>query len=177
MSTVFDMASINSIPKTSELTRPESNTGNNERHELVHEAMRTVLRNMAAASKNVTCHACGSATDLKKIAIFDISGETWEITLPICQRCAAHRPTAGARSMNNEQWAQLYALVATESEGEKISEKTAVREAIRGRLQDLEHSSDHHAEREQMKTTLARLDVLEAEAQLHAGPPRSKRES
>jgi hypothetical protein len=80
--------------------------------------------------------------------------------------------------MNNEQWAQLYALAATESDGEKIPEKVAaVRAAIRGRLQDLERSSDHHAEREQMKTTLARLDVLEAEAGKQAVLPQVKQEA
>jgi hypothetical protein len=61
--------------------------------------------------------------------------------------------------MNNEKWQQLYMLAATEVDGNKIPERiAAVREAIRGRLQDLEHSSDHHAERKQLKDSLIHLD-------------------
>ena len=80
--------------------------------------------------------------------------------------------------MNNEQWQELYLLAATESDGNKMPEKVfAVRKAIRGRLQDLEHSTDHHAEREQMKTTLARLNILEADARMWVVRPQVKRES
>ena len=66
--------------------------------------------------------------------------------------------------MNHEKGEQFY-LVAAEVDGKKIPERiAAVREAIRGRLQDLEHSSDHHAERKQLKHTLTKLDVLQSES-------------
>jgi hypothetical protein len=41
-----------------------------------------------AASKNVPCQGFGSATDLKEITVFGMAGETWKISLPICQLCA-----------------------------------------------------------------------------------------
>jgi hypothetical protein len=68
--------------------------------------------------------------------------------------------------VNTEQWEELYMLAAKEVDGEKVPERVAaVREAIRGRLQDLEGDSDHHEERVYLKSTLGKLDVLEAEAQ------------
>lgn len=67
--------------------------------------------------------------------------------------------------MNNEKWEELYMIAAKEVDGKKVPDRVdAVREAIRGRLQDLEGDSDHHEERVNLKSTLARLDVLEAEA-------------
>ena len=68
--------------------------------------------------------------------------------------------------MSNERWEELYLLAATEVEGKKMPERVAaVRSAIRGRLQDLETSSDHHEERVKLASTLERLDSLEADAQ------------
>ena len=67
--------------------------------------------------------------------------------------------------MTHEKWEQLYLVAATEVDGKKIPERVAaVREAIRGRLQDLEHSRDHHSERKQLKDTLIHLDVLQTES-------------
>jgi hypothetical protein len=40
----------------------------------------------------------------------------------------------------------------------------AAREAVAGRLKDLEGNSDHHAERHQMQSALAALTLLEDEA-------------
>jgi hypothetical protein len=68
--------------------------------------------------------------------------------------------------MNNDKWEQLYLQAAMETDGMKVPQRVAaVKEAIQGRLQDLEQSTDHHNEREQMKMTLPRLDSLEADAQ------------
>ena len=67
--------------------------------------------------------------------------------------------------MNNEKWEELYLIAATEVEGKKVPERVAaVRKAIRGRLQDLETSSDHHEERVRLASSLERLDSLEADA-------------
>ena len=67
--------------------------------------------------------------------------------------------------MNSEKWEELYTLAALEGDGKKMPERiAAVREAIRGRLQDLAQSSDHHMERERMQTTMKNLDVIEAES-------------
>lgn len=68
--------------------------------------------------------------------------------------------------MNNEEWDEFYLLAAKETDRKKMPERiAAVRGAIRGRLQELAQSSDHHAERQKMETTLKNLDVLEAESQ------------
>jgi hypothetical protein len=42
---------------------------------------------------------------------------------------------------------------------------TATRQAISGRLHDLEDDSDHHAERQQIENALRALSVLELETQ------------
>ena len=67
--------------------------------------------------------------------------------------------------MSKENWEELYKLAAAEADGKKVPERvSAVRDAIRGRLQDLEQSSDHRAERDQLKATLTHMDVLLAES-------------
>ena len=53
-----------------------------------------------------------------------------------------------------------------EANGQKMPERiTATRQAISGRLHDLEHDSDHHAERHQIEDALRALAVLEVESQ------------
>lgn len=67
--------------------------------------------------------------------------------------------------MNQEKWEELYLLAAVEVDGKKMPERIgAVREAIRARLEDLERSSNHHEERVKLKSTMGKLDGLEAEA-------------
>lgn len=67
--------------------------------------------------------------------------------------------------MIQEKWEEFYFAAAVEVDGKRMPDRIAtVREAIRGRLQELVGSSDHYAERERMKTTLEHLKVLEAEA-------------
>jgi hypothetical protein len=41
----------------------------------------------------------------------------------------------------------------------------ATRQAIAGRLRDLEHDGDHHAERHQIESALRALSILEGEVQ------------
>jgi len=53
-----------------------------------------------------------------------------------------------------------------EVNGQKMPERiTATRQAIIGRLRDLQHDSDHHAERDQIENALRALSVLEGEVQ------------
>lgn len=68
--------------------------------------------------------------------------------------------------MNHEKWEEFYRAATMEVDGKKMPGRiAAVRDAIRGRLQDLERSSDHHAERERMTTILERLKIMESESQ------------
>lgn len=76
--------------------RKLSELDNHEKHDLIPEALRVVLANMVATSRNVTCHDCGSATDLRQITIFGVSRETWKISLPICETCAFFRDSEHA---------------------------------------------------------------------------------
>ena len=68
--------------------------------------------------------------------------------------------------MNNHKWEQLYLLAAVEVDGKKMPDRiVAVREAIKGRLQDLERMTDHRSERRRLNTSLKILDMFEADAQ------------
>lgn len=65
----------------------------------------------------------------------------------------------------NETWKHLYEQAIFEVDSQKITERiSAARQAIAGRLQDLEHDSDHHTERQRMDDALRLLTILEAEA-------------
>jgi hypothetical protein len=64
----------------------------------------------------------------------------------------------------NPGWQELYLQTIMEVKGHKMPQRiTATRQAISGRLHDLEHDSDHHAERYQIENALKALSVLEAE--------------
>ena len=66
----------------------------------------------------------------------------------------------------NSSWEDRYMQTILEVDGQKMPERiTATREAISGRLHDLEHDSDHHAERQQIENALTALSVLEGETQ------------
>ena len=68
--------------------------------------------------------------------------------------------------METTRWDELYMRTILEANGHKMPERiTATRQAISGRLHDLEHDSDHHAERQQIETALRALSVLEVETQ------------
>jgi hypothetical protein len=59
---------------------------------------------------------------------------------------------------------KLYLRTLLEGNGHKMPQRiTATRQAISGRLHDLEHDSDHHMERYQIENALKALSVLEAE--------------
>jgi hypothetical protein len=59
---------------------------------------------------------------------------------------------------NNENWEELYQQAVLELDFQKI---VATRDAIAGRLRDLENNSDHHSERHRIKDALDALMLLE----------------
>jgi hypothetical protein len=62
----------------------------------------------------------------------------------------------------NARWEDLYLQTILEVNGQKMPKRiTATRDAIAGRLRDLEHDSDHHTERYQIENALKALSVLE----------------
>ena len=64
----------------------------------------------------------------------------------------------------NETWKHLYERAILEADSQKITERISeARQAIAGRLRDLEHDSDHHAERQRMDDALRLLTILEAQ--------------
>ena len=65
-----------------------------------------------------------------------------------------------------ENWEERYMQTIKEVNGQKMPERiAATRQAITGRLRDLEHDSDHHAERHQIENALRALSMLEGEVQ------------
>jgi hypothetical protein len=64
----------------------------------------------------------------------------------------------------NKDWEQLFGETLREADSQKMPERIAVtRQAIAGRLWDLQHDSDHHTERRRINNALNSLRVLEAE--------------
>jgi hypothetical protein len=66
--------------------------------------------------------------------------------------------------VENPRWEELYLRTILEVNGHRMPERiTATRQAISGRLHDIEHDSNHHAERHQIENALTALSVLEVE--------------
>ena len=70
------------------------------KQESIHDAIRTFLGNAQTASKNGTCLNCGLPTDLKAKATVSLpeTGETWKISLPVCERCVSQEVASAAHS-------------------------------------------------------------------------------
>ena len=67
---------------------------------------------------------------------------------------------------DDKRWEDWYMQTILEVNGQKMPERiNATRQAIAGRLHDLEHDSDHHAERHQIESALRALSMLEGEVQ------------
>jgi hypothetical protein len=67
---------------------------------------------------------------------------------------------------HDASWEERYLQTIVEVNGQKMPERiAATRAAIAGRLRDLEHDSDHHAERHQIENALRALSQLEVETQ------------
>jgi hypothetical protein len=66
----------------------------------------------------------------------------------------------------NRSWEDWYLQTILEVSGEKMPKRiSATRQAIAGRLRDLEHDSDHHAERHEIENALRALSELEVQIQ------------
>jgi hypothetical protein len=66
----------------------------------------------------------------------------------------------------NQKWEDFYLRAILEVNGQKMPQRiTATHQAISGRLHDLEHDSNHHAERQQIEDAMRALSVLEIETQ------------
>jgi hypothetical protein len=67
----------------------------------------------------------------------------------------------------NKKWNEAYIRAALEVDVQKMPERiVAARDAVAGRLKDLEGDSDHHAERHEIQTALAALSCLEIETRI-----------
>jgi predicted ATPase with chaperone activity len=66
---------------------------------------------------------------------------------------------------DNNGWEEVYKEALLEVDSQKVPQRVAAaREAIAGRLRDLEHDSDHHAERSKIEKVLKLLDILASDA-------------
>ena len=69
----------------------------------------------------------------------------------------------------NKSWKERYMQTILEVNAHQMPEGiSATRQAIAGRLRDLEHDSDHHAERHQIENALTALSELEVEVEVKA---------
>jgi hypothetical protein len=67
----------------------------------------------------------------------------------------------------NTKWNDAYIRAALEVDVHKMPDRIfAARDAVAGRLKDLEGDSDHHAERHEIETALAALGGLELETRV-----------
>jgi hypothetical protein len=65
----------------------------------------------------------------------------------------------------DKPWMEAYLRAALEVDGQKMPHRIiTAREAVAGRLKNLEGDSDHHAERHDMESALAALAILQDEA-------------
>jgi hypothetical protein len=68
--------------------------------------------------------------------------------------------------LDANRWEHWYMRTIVEKSGQQIPEQiNSTRRAIARRLLDLEHDSDHHAERCEIESALRALNMLEVEAQ------------
>jgi hypothetical protein len=74
-----------------------------------------------------------------------------------------------------DKWLRAYKEAALEVDGHRMPQLvTFARQAIAGRLQDLEGSSDHYAERRQIEAALAALTRIESDATKWASTTESR---
>jgi hypothetical protein len=65
---------------------------------------------------------------------------------------------------DHKPWEERYMQTILEVSGQKMPERiSATRRAIARRLHDIEHDSDHHAERHEIERALRALSMLEDE--------------
>jgi len=67
---------------------------------------------------------------------------------------------------DDKRWEDWYMQTILEVNGQKMPQRiNATRQAIAGRLHDLEHDSDHHAERQEIEKALRALSMLACDVQ------------
>jgi|HubBroStandDraft_5_1064220.scaffolds.fasta_scaffold418485_2 hypothetical protein len=67
---------------------------------------------------------------------------------------------------DTKRWEDWYMQTILEVNGQKMPQRiNATRQAIAGRLHDLEHDSDHHAERQEIEKALRALSMLACDVQ------------
>ena len=67
---------------------------------------------------------------------------------------------------DTKRWEDWYMQTILEVNGQKMPQRiNATRQAIAGRLHDLEHDSDHHAERQEIEKALRALSMLAFDVQ------------
>jgi hypothetical protein len=70
----------------------------------------------------------------------------------------------------NQSWQEMYMRTILEVNATKMPERVAAtRQAIAARLRDLEHDSDHHAEKRKMQVAVNALRLFEAETHTPVG--------
>ena len=68
--------------------------------------------------------------------------------------------------MSNQNWEEVYKFAALEVDRRKLPERiSAARDAIRGRLREIEGDTDHHEEKDRLQHALNALKVLTTESQ------------
>jgi len=68
--------------------------------------------------------------------------------------------------VNNKNWEETYRLAVLEVDGQKMPERiSTAREAITGRLREIEGNSDHREERGRLEHALRGLKLLTTETE------------
>lgn len=78
------------MPKLAGQTPSPIATPPQVRQESIRRAILTFFRDLEASSKSAVCLKCGSASDLRRLTAslaLTGTGETWEISLPVCESC------------------------------------------------------------------------------------------
>lgn len=78
------------MPKLTERTPSTIASQSQVKQESIRRAILAFLRDLEASSKNAVCLKCGSASDLRRLTACLAStgtGETWGISLPVCESC------------------------------------------------------------------------------------------
>ena len=74
--------------------------------------------------------------------------------------------TKGRISVNHENWEEVYRLAVLEVDRRKMAERiSTAREAITGRLREIEGNSDHREERDILEHARNALKVVTTESQ------------
>jgi hypothetical protein len=72
-----------------------------------------------------------------------------------------------ASSMNHENWEEVYRLAVLEVDRRKMPERiSAAREAIAGKLREMQDECKHREERDRLEHVMDALETLRAESEM-----------